>query len=135
VRTIETISIGGEDREVKLRMIIVSKILVLYNKVFFLSVRDKEKRIGRKLKDSDSVVIPNYFYFWSIWKILVKKGFWPFRRPFRSRRKMIKEILSDEFVKMVTFIGEKVLNTQSEDKEQENSESKNDLPPQNTMTG
>lgn len=53
--------------------------------------------------------IPNTYFYWAAWKLIVKKGVWPFMKPFRSYRQMCKEIEMDETMEVVRFIGSKIL--------------------------
>jgi hypothetical protein len=53
--------------------------------------------------------IPPQFFFRSTWNLLVKRGVWPFRTPFRSYRHMMKDAERPEMMNAVKFIGEKVL--------------------------
>jgi hypothetical protein len=53
--------------------------------------------------------IPNDFFYESTWKLIVHRGFWPFRKPFRSYRQMIKQSEVMELANCIKFIGDKVL--------------------------
>lgn len=53
--------------------------------------------------------IPTKYFYWAIWKIIIKHGIWPFRQPFRSYRHMTKEIENDEAIEIVKYIGEKIM--------------------------
>jgi len=62
-------------------------------------------QLAAKIRDE----IPNDFFFESTWKLIVHRGIWPFRKPFRSYRQMIKQAEHPELMNCVKFIGEKVL--------------------------
>ncbi|HAJ78411.1 MAG TPA: hypothetical protein DCO75_01450 [Fibrobacteres bacterium] len=55
-----------------------------------------------------SEIPPNFFYE-STWKLLVKRGIWPFKKPFRSYRQMMKNAERPEMMNAIKYIGEKVL--------------------------
>jgi hypothetical protein len=54
------------------------------------------------------IIIPDVFYYWAVWKVMVKRGIWPFRSPFRSFRHMRKEIERGEAIAVIQFINEKI---------------------------
>lgn len=53
--------------------------------------------------------IPDKYYYFAIWDLLVKKGIWPFRKPFRSANQMYKNLLSEEAKEIIKFINKEVL--------------------------
>jgi hypothetical protein len=57
--------------------------------------------------------IPDKYFFNAAWKVLEKRGVWPFRKPFRSERHMIREMDKDEATGAVRMIGEKILGYQT----------------------
>lgn len=62
-------------------------------------------------------MIPDTYFFEATWDVLVKKGFWIFRKPFKSMKHMINEIDKDEAVAVIHIIGSKILGyNQEEDK-------------------
>jgi len=65
--------------------------------------------------DKMKVNIPKKYFYDAIWKVLVKKYFWPFRKPFRSKRHMVKNMELHEGIQVITFIGQKILGFKTED--------------------
>jgi len=70
---------------------------------------DEISQAAIDLKEKIRNEIPQDFFFESTWKLIVHRGVWPFRKPFRSYRKMIKQAERPELMNCVKFIGEKVL--------------------------
>lgn len=113
----DLIKIGGIDRAIRVRYVDVAKLLMRWNIIYGLCKKQFLKENGREfIPDKDSIIIPHHFYFWSIWKCLVKRGFWPFRKPYRSMRQMIKDIDKNELNEMVIFVGQKILDLPIDEK-------------------
>ena len=127
------VTIGGTQYPIKLKMCEVDKFMRLFNKYYdYESVKihlkhdtelfeinelednskEKKKRmydfISRMSDEMENIIVPTFFMFDILYKILdvnEKK-----KKPFKSKRKMIKEILTEEYQDLVTLIGSKVLN-------------------------
>lgn len=127
-----TIKIGGQDYDYEVLYNDIPIFMSRWNAIYWLCKREFKKRTGKEYDPtSDSLIIPNQFYFWVCWKCLVKRGWWPFKKPFRSMRQMIKHIRKDEFQKMVTLAGHDILEMRTtEDREAGNEAQQS----QNTLT-
>lgn len=106
----ETIKIGGKDYPIKLT----------YNK--FNSYIEKygvllEK--AKQMKEQGKNYNWNMFLFWTVWEGLEKKGFWPFRKPFRSMAHMIDSVLFEEVDALTVWASNKILGS-GEDRETKN---------------
>lgn len=88
----DKILIGGKDIEIKLKYKSVQKILNNYE----------------QLAITEGMSIPDHFFFWAVWTVIVKRRCWPFRKPFRSIHVMVKELEIDEFEKLVGFVQERI---------------------------
>lgn len=107
------IRIGGKDVEYRIKMQMAFRIMKKYNAVYMA--------LSRATK-SPKVLMPNWFFTWAAWKVLEKRGIWPFRKPFRSLRHMAGEIELQEFKNVITMLGKAVLNTQTADEPEEDRE-------------
>ena len=104
-----TIKLGGKECEYVILYRDVSVFLKRWNLIYGLAKKQFSKTHGREFNPAaDSLPIPNLFYFWVVWKCLKKKGWWPFKRPFRSMRAMINNIERDEFDEIVAFAGREI---------------------------
>lgn len=54
-------------------------------------------------------ILPAEFFYRIAYKLLVKSGVWPFRKPFRSWRQIKRVIHHDEIISLITFIGKEIL--------------------------
>lgn len=54
-------------------------------------------------------MIPDTYFFEATWDVLVKRGYWIFKKPFKSMKHMIREIDKDEAVAVIHIIGSKIL--------------------------
>lgn len=90
-----------------------------YNKIFIVydRIRRRNERLGRK-------VMPNWFFYWSVWQVIVKRGFWLWKKPFRSRRHMAKQIGRDEFMDIIHFVGNTILEIPIKDKNEYKEDTK-----------
>ena len=97
----DTIKIGGIERNIRLRYIHIDKILKRWNVACYLARKNFEKRYLEATSDTERknipYVVPNEFFFWAIWKCLVKRGFWIWKKPFKSMNAMIKEIVIPKY--------------------------------------
>lgn len=82
---------------------------------------DEYRNMFKKLTAHESsmisavrVSIPDRYFFEAAWRVLEKRGVWPFRKPFRSMRHMIREMNKDEAAGAVQMIGEKILGYKTE---------------------
>ena len=107
------LKIGGIDCELIITYRQWWKFLKVYNRTYYIA-----KKKADKIKAD--VVIPNDFFFWVIWKCLVKKGIWPLKKPFHSMGNMIKKIRKDEYRKIVDFVGNEILGNMEEGKDSKN---------------
>ncbi len=107
---IDTIKIGGEEHEIKVRYIHVNGFLKNYNRTNLQARRDFKRLYGREPGDDDLVTIPNEYFFRVLWRVLEKKGWWLWKKPFRSYKQMVKNILKDELQDIVNMIAYRVLN-------------------------
>lgn len=78
------------------------------------SFQQSEKRWQEAQKREFKPVIDDRFFFWAYYQLLMKSGFWPFKRPFRSVRHMMRHITYEEATVMIAVIGA-VLNGRSID--------------------
>lgn len=108
--------IGNKQVEIALRYKNVMKYRGRYNALV---------DIDRKLRERGKYYNWDYFIFWCLWKVVLKKGFWPFRKPFRSLRHMMKEVRWDEFQNLFEFISVRVVGNQPMKKTEETEEKKN----------
>ena len=68
---------------------------------------DRYKKLGQEEIIESMVIpktVPDSFLYYCAWRLLVKSGIWPFRKPFRSYRHMYKNMLRGEAVAIVQFI-------------------------------
>jgi hypothetical protein len=84
----DVITIGGKDYPVTLTYDIIMSIYKVY--------------WNHGYKEGDVISID--FFVWVIWKIINKKGIYPFRKPFRSIHVLKKAILFDEMPVLVQYI-------------------------------
>jgi len=71
----------------------------------FKKLTIEENNIITRIKNN----IPDRYFYWAVWKVMVKKGIWPFRKPFRSYGHLRKQIERGETIKAIGYIGEKLL--------------------------
>ena len=119
-----TITIDGNEYEYVAYYPDILKIWKVFNNTYSLCLKQFKKVHGENFdveNENHSLPIPNDFYFWTVWTILKKSGPWPFRKPFRSKREMIKQIRQDEFQSMLDLAGRDILKLKwYEDREQGN---------------
>lgn len=118
----KTVLIGGIEREVKLKYLKSEKILKKYRKYYDIERRHFYQENGYAFNPNNkehSLIIPNKFFFWSVWTCLIKKGIWPFRKPYRTMSSMVRDINRDEYEKIISFTGSYIFAT-GEDKKQGN---------------
>jgi hypothetical protein len=84
----DIVTIGGVEYRVKLTYGTIMRIFETY--------------WNHGFKEGD--VIPVNFFVWVLWKVIEKRGIWPFRKPFRSIHHLKKSILLDEMPLLVQFI-------------------------------
>lgn len=119
------IKIGGKEYPVKLYYYKVFDILKRYNKIYTIRRLSFEKENGRQYDDkTDKIFMPDKFFFWALFTLLDKRGFLFWKKPFRSVRHISKNILRDEAMAIVKFIGEGVLYTRTEAQASEAPEEK-----------
>lgn len=112
-----TLRIGGKERDIRVKYKDAVKILRCYNQVYRNAKTAFQVKTKRVPTPGDSLFIPNIFFFWAVWKLLVKLGCWPLRKPFRSLAHMISEIEQDEVMGILTFLGDTILHTDVTDRE------------------
>jgi hypothetical protein len=81
----------------------------MYNSIYSRAAGDFVRKHKREPKGGDSINFPPMFFYYAIWKCLIKRGIWPFKKPFRSLRKMISEIEIDEAGDLINFVGKRML--------------------------
>lgn len=106
----QTLTIGGVEHEVEFLFIHRKKIIRWFSVYLLMAVREFRHKNKRDPLDSDPIVVSNDFFFKCTWLILKKRGVWPFRKPFRSRRVMVKNILNHEYQAIVDFISNTTLD-------------------------
>jgi len=117
----DTIQIGGKDYPVRLKYLTFNKINVIYQKYLQLAIQDFRREEGRMPKAEDSITIRNEFFFMALWLVLEKKGFWLWKKPFKNKRAMIKELDKDDVPSLSKYVREKIFKQDdSEDKEPKN---------------
>lgn len=109
-----TIRIGGKDYDYEVLYKDIPKFLTRWNSIYYLAKREYEKTYDTAyIPDGteNPLIIPNQFYFWIMWKCLVKeKGlFGRTKGPFKSMRAMINRIRKDEFQAIVSLAGADIL--------------------------
>lgn len=124
-----TTTIGGKQYEYEVLYNDLPKFQIRYNSVYYLLKRQFEKQHGVEFDNLNPEHVlhwPNQLWFWICWKCLVKKGWGPFRKPFRSMAKMAKKIRADEFQALVDLAGRDILKLRvsEEDREPGNPESR-----------
>lgn len=115
----DTIKIGGKEHPIELRYYTVRKIFRVYD-LFYKN----------RMKND---VLPDSFFVWSVWKCLIFRPVWfyhkipfpfrllfgifffPFKRPFRTKHALMKTIRKDEFMQIIQFVGNKVLDIKVND--------------------
>jgi hypothetical protein len=76
-----------------------------WNRYYFILKQDFEKVNKRKfIPDQDVLNISDWFFFRVVWDIIDKKYFWPFRKPFRSMKCMVKQMGQTEGAMIVSQI-------------------------------
>ena len=97
-----------------------------FNNMYSGLVRDFKTRTGENFDPKNkqhTLAIPNDFHFWVVWKVLVKKGKLRWKKPFRSKKAMIKRIRSDEHQALLDLAGRDILKLKwYEDRESGNAE-------------
>jgi hypothetical protein len=69
------------------------------------SFQQSEKRWQEAKKREFKPIIDDRFFFWAYFQLLMKTGFWPFRKPFRSVRHLMRHITYEEATVMIAVIG------------------------------
>lgn len=127
----QTIKIGGVDREIILRHRQVNRFKRQYNRIYSYQfnklVNDTypDKKVLKGLSQDEmmelvkknanifsqaSFSIPDWFWYQIVYVSLVKRGVWPFRRPYRSWRDMAQDIRKDEYFAIVHFVASQILD-------------------------
>jgi hypothetical protein len=107
--SIKFIKIGGQECSVRVKYKHVFGFFKEFNKIL---AKFKKKDIALK-----QMVIPNEFFFKVLWKCVDKKGIWPFRKPFRSKKHMADSILYDELAEVIQFVSRFVLDIKGTEEE------------------
>lgn len=115
------ISLNGEEHPTKVYNKDVFWFFKQMNKELIKQKRINQLRFKRGLTPQP-FLIPNELFYDIIWKSLIKTGFLFWKKPFRSKKQMVKLILKDEMPGIVNFVTKHVLN--QEDTEEDSQESK-----------
>lgn len=117
------IKIGGTKHLVSLKYEDTLKILRFYNRHLTAALELYEKQTGHKYNwETDTLPIGNYVFFQMLYKLLEKRGVWPFKKPFRSFRHMCKSIEKDEVEDMVYFINVNIFDMPVKEDKQKGNE-------------
>ena len=130
---VDSIMIGGVLHTVKVKQKNLHKFMGAWNKVYIATLTKVRKRVEKtcnlpmrtteEIRDriewidirvdeamaEEKLIGSDWLFYWIVWKCLEKKGWWPLKKPFRSLSHMMKETLSEEFLDVVKFVGEKVM--------------------------
>ncbi|PKL35873.1 MAG: hypothetical protein CVV44_20365 [Spirochaetae bacterium HGW-Spirochaetae-1] len=127
----QTIKIGGVDREIILRHRQVNRFKRQYNRIYSYRFNklvndtypDKKVLKGMSQEEMTELVkknaeifnrasfsIPDWFWYKTVYRSLVKRGLWPVRRPYRSWREMAQDIRKDEYFAIVHFVASEILD-------------------------
>jgi len=108
-RHVHTLSIGGIDCEFQVKLADVYIFFSEWNKV-----------ITRFNKPGDPAYIAatNRVMSRVVYRCMIKRGIWPFRKPYRSRRHMMQSLLKEEYSAFSNFVALHILND-GEDKKKE----------------
>ena len=99
---IHTLSIGGEERKLKIKLVDVYWFFDKYNK---LLIKYKNRYDDPKYTQEVNSALNNVVY-----KSLISTGFLFWKKPFRSRRQMVLSILKEEYPAYSAFIADNILN-------------------------
>ena len=116
----DQIQIGGKQYPVRLKYLTFGKIDIIYQAYIRLAIEDFRIKEGRIPKKEDKVTIRNEFFFTALWMVLEKKGFWIWKKPFKSKRTMIKELDQDDVPNLSKYVREKIFKQVDGDKETKN---------------
>lgn len=98
-----TVNIGGEPYQVKVLYKDIFKFYKNFSKTY-------DKALIKARKEKKELIIPNDYFFNTLWGCLEKDGFWIWKKPFRNKKQMINSILYDEVNDIITFISKHVLH-------------------------
>lgn len=131
------LEIGGVSYPVDITKSKIDEFFVRWHKMYSVlysrAVKEAEKAISHDVEFREKKVldfanekvksyqVPDYVFFQFAWSVLVKKGFWLWKKPFRNMYKLIKSIRQDEFIVLVQYVGSEILkiNYMSDVKEAE----------------
>lgn len=108
------VTVGGKECNVALKYSDLRVIFARYS--IYLKIYERKQKQG-KFYNWD------YFVFKTLWIALDKSGVWPFRKPFRSFRKMCRSLYAEEYA-AITIIVMDILgikHDEPEDKETKNA--------------
>ena len=125
----QTLTIGGKEYPVRLRYVDYDRIENLQRHYYRKGIIEFRKTYGRipnldKEKGPvDKIPFANDFFFITLWILLIKKGRWPFTKPYRSKKAMIEDLDVKDIIGVSEYINKEIFNLKSklpEDKEQKN---------------
>jgi len=96
------VSIGGVEYPVQVLYRDVERFLKGFNRILL------------KNKGVSGLKIPNTYFFDVLWGCLVKEGFLFWKKPFMTKRQMIKKLRYDEVADITMFISKHVLKFEND---------------------
>lgn len=99
---IHILSIGGEERKLKLKMVDLYWFFDKYNK---LLIKYKDDFHNPKYTQDVNTVINEV-----VFRSLISTGFLFWKKPFWSRRQMVRSLLKEEYEAYSSFIADNILN-------------------------
>jgi len=113
----DLLKIDGKEIEIELKY---------YKKEFFIKRFGILKEHSKQLAEKGITYNWNMFFFWTTWECLIKRGIWPFKKPFRSLAHMIKSINDNEYEEVINYTTNKILGVKkTEGKETKNPQTEN----------
>jgi hypothetical protein len=110
---VHILSIGGIDCQFQVRLADVYAFFKEWNRVI-----TRFKNPG----DPAYIAATNRAMSRIVYKSMIKRGVWPFRKPYRSRRHMMRSLLKEEYSDFSNFVALHILNDGEDKKKAETPE-------------
>ena len=111
LKYIHYLSIGGIERPLQLKLITINKFFIKWNKLIS-KYKDNPNSSIYTLKLND--LLNDVVY-----DSLFKEGYFFFKKPFRSRKHMIRSLLTEEYEAYSNFIADRILNEKKQTKKKQ----------------
>jgi len=116
LKFVHKLSIGGIEHPLQLKLIHINDFFKKYNRILVenqINKTDTPAIISEKAKKITLKV--NNIIAKAVFKSMFKRGFLFWKKPFRSSRHMIRELLKEEYMDFSSFVADNILNEKKED--------------------